>query len=310
MSEDDEKRTKQLEEARKRVEELKNRRKKKDQKKKKAETEDPSSGNPEKESNTEGSVNVNSEGNEKVEIGNDHSESLAKEEPEAKDLSPELKSIDTTVPELEKSSSEAAAEEAKTVSETSTYEPLESEIPENELQQESVDKVQTETEPNDQALENELPSSSPEARENESAGASSLFPEDSPSFLSELQRENDRIALIDLQKQVTSLTAELRKLKFVNMEQETTIEELQEHVQTLEAQLSASQQEVASERQKFAEYQATALSLAHQEPHTPRKQPPVFSTPLVDRSALDKWKGWNVDMTQWRSIGSGPIVHL
>ncbi|CEP61510.1 Bug1p LALA0_S03e04478g [Lachancea lanzarotensis] len=308
MSEDDEKRTKQLEEARKRVEELKNRRKKKDQKKKKVEPAESSNETEEKTPEAVESKLADAESASNVESGQKTESNTTELKVESEDAAPEVESEDAIPevrPEVEPEVESNAAPQTNALDSESFKNNLDSTV----AQEKSVQETAT-TEENrgsNESKQEDPAEKEPQVPQHGSVPdeTSSLFPEETTSFLSELQRENDRIALIDLQTQVTTLTAEVRKLKFVNMEQETTIEELQEQVHELEAQLSASQLELSREKQNNAGYQATGGPQDYLEP---TKQPSF--APVIDRTVLDKWRGWNVDMTQWRSIGSGPVVHL
>lgn len=119
------------------------------------------------------------------------------------------------------------------------------------------------------------------------------------------------------------ILAENKRLKFENMEYETTIDELREQnnnlslrLQQLQAQLNASQSQL---QQVQAQLQDTQNQLAHQTSQsnstfsTGSEQENIWLNPPqpnIDRDAIRKWKNWNLDMTSWRSIGSGPIVEF
>ncbi|SCU82015.1 LADA_0C02476g1_1 [Lachancea dasiensis] len=324
MSEDEEKRLKQLEDARKRVEELKNRRKKKDKKKKKNDIKTDEVG-------TEGEVEPSESNVEEVAADHgehdtlDNHESAAENEENVENEEPIMQEKSTT----HDATPDESSDEADGSMELSTTDGLSIEKPTN-----TANNLVSESDPEksipansetgvseqDQASskpiipEEPISVNSEKPQENNSSAdaqeeASALFPEESSTFLSELERENDRMALLDLQKQVGELNSELRKLKFLNMEQETHIEELQETVQELQMQLNTSQQALAAEKQLNFNRGETVNQNASPWPVPPVSSPYVVNS-AVDREAIDKWKNWNVDMTQWRSIGSGPIVYF
>ncbi|SCV04327.1 LANO_0G09516g1_1 [Lachancea nothofagi CBS 11611] len=312
MSEDEEKRLKQLEDARKRVEELKNRKKRKDKKKKKSESDELTSEIVKKEGeDAEADTKESNLGDANVdEPSVDEQLSAPAEAEKEQDIpvnelgaSPqkEVAGSPTFKGDVQLSSSCDGAAEAKKNEDHNRTE--ESSTPKENsaspLRQLNNDRVTP------QVIEYGTTSPSLEAKEPASE-TDALFPEESPNFLSELQRENDRLALIDLQKQVVELTSEIRRLKFVNMEQETTIEELHEHAHELEGQLAISQQELAYEKQSNAQ-RSTQLTTGFE---TASYEQSHIVAPVVDRAAINKWKNWNVDMTNWRSIGSGPVVHF
>lgn len=152
-----------------------------------------------------------------------------------------------------------------------------------------------------------------------------------------IQKERESQEIKELKSTVEELNAELKKLKFSNIDKETTIEELQEQVQELTQQLEANQNELHSTKlelqstqqllhvaeEKLAKapspsaMQFTTFTSSSSQPHivsTGNNMDAVSSqtvqTQEVDRVLLDKWRNWNVDMTTWRSIGSGPIVEF
>ncbi|QLQ78034.1 hypothetical protein HG537_0A02810 [Torulaspora globosa] len=145
--------------------------------------------------------------------------------------------------------------------------------------------------------------------ESPSNDTSQLFNEDEKEddFMTSILKQND-------EEEIKRLRDECKKLKFVNMEQETTIEELEAEVKRLMEQVETTQQELRATTEKLNETEARLVSaeqlhLSEFKTIGPVAQPNVSSR-YVDREALDKWRNWNVDMTSWRSIGAGPIVEF
>lgn len=285
MSDQEDTRAKQLEEARKRVEELKKKSKKDKKKKKQAK-------------NTE----------EMKEIS--ESEYLDKE------ATAELPEVTSAVEEEKTVEEDKAVEEEKAI---------------NEAEIQTADKA-------DEAAELEAPSiavlnSSVElaAAKESSNDASQLFDNDAndeSDFMDTIKKQKEAEEIQRLKTELEATTAECKKLKFINMEHETTIEDLQSEVKHLQKQLQNNQQELQTALQNLTEAQSK-LTLQQANDSAPLQfaqfpgstnQKAVGDTyqepsnehykPEVDRAALNKWRCWNVDMTSWRSIGSGPIVEF
>lgn len=279
MSDQEDTRAKQLEEARKRVEELKKKSKKDKKKKKQAK-------------NTEETKETS------------ESENLEKE------TTAELPEVTSAVEE------EKAVEKEKVI---------------NEAEIQITDKA-------DEAAKLEAPSIAvlnPSidlgAAKESSNDASQLFDNDAndeSDFMDTIKRQKEADEIQRLETELEATTAECKKLKFINMEHETTIEDLQSEVEHLQKQFQNSQQELQTALQNLTEAQSK-LTLQQANDSAPLQfaqfpgstnQKAVGDTyqepsnehykPEVDRVALNKWRCWNVDMTSWRSIGSGPIVEF
>ncbi|CCH59759.1 hypothetical protein TBLA_0B09420 [Henningerozyma blattae CBS 6284] len=180
-----------------------------------------------------------------------------------------------------------------------------------------------------------------------------MFNDNEDDFMSTIKKEQEKDKIEKeenaMKQQITKLTEENKKLKFVNMDHETTIEDLKESIVekdqkllNLENQLKQLQDKVLQTelqlQQKITELQQnTNQNPTSQQQYDNISSPPI-SKPLsfanfnsgspivsnpnsapgspmpqpmnVDRSLLRKWKDWNVDMTTWRSVGSGPIVEF
>lgn len=132
------------------------------------------------------------------------------------------------------------------------------------------------------------------------------------------------------------LTQENKQLKFLNMENETTVDDLQDQLQEKEDIINGLQNDLqtardeliaAVEKLKLAEAKAarntTATPIQFADFNTssnnltPSQSVTNSGTQVahgnnmeVDRVMLNKWRQWNVDMTTWRSIGSGPIMEF
>ena len=176
----------------------------------------------------------------------------------------------------------------------------------------------------------------------------------SDDFLTTIEKEKQVNEIFELKEQIQKLLEENKKLKFINMEQETSIDELQEEISELKIKLKESEDQInvisvklketesklgntESSREpfndnnydhtntsntvlKFASFQSSSgtntpvqstysnstITPWNVSKHISNKSPQV----VVDRVLLDKWKNWNVNMTTWRSIGSGPVVEL
>ncbi|SCW01878.1 LAFE_0E09274g1_1 [Lachancea fermentati] len=359
MSEEDDKRAKQLEEARKRVEELKNKRKKKDKKKKSSgkvtettETEDITNENDVAAGSAESGEAQTTSPTPALEDTSSPSSEVLNQSPTRDDNADEVipKDAVETVKESEESvnreSDELTTTESMNSAVLSASAPVIDEVdavtaPETSDSVKSAnksmpdvsaedsshdidkhDEVRIDTQNTDVHLHN--------SRKDDN-GADELFTSDNqePDFLTTLKEEKEQSIVKDLQEQVDNLNALVKKLKFLNMEQETTIEELQEKVHELEQKCKNSENELSITKEQLAKNSSVqnlysgnreASSSTHFNRLTP--QPPISNSPqghldatpffqsAIDRSLINKWSGWNLDMTQWRSIGSGEIVNF
>ncbi|KAK5778729.1 Bug1p PWA37_000652 [Arxiozyma heterogenica] len=326
----DEKRAKQLEEARKRVQELKKKKKSKNKKNKNKNNKDTETETDnkkyEEEIQNENDPVANT-ANNNTELNNGiNKEENTKEEEEA--------TATTTT-------KEDGIEEISNDSEVNIVGNESKEIESNE---------ETRLELHNKAFEQSEESN----KVDELFGDVSNDNNESDNFLTTIEKEKQEIEIVKLKEQIEKLLEEKKQLKFTNMEQETSIEELQEEVSELKMKLKESEdqinvmtvklndtenklKEIESSRElfndynynhtntsntglKFASFQSssggntpvqstysnTTVSPQNVSEHINNKSPQV----VVDRVLLDKWKNWNIDMTTWRSIGSGPVVEL
>lgn len=281
MSEQEDKRAKQLEEARKRVEELK-KKSKKDKKKKKQ------TKNVEDVKETSESENVDSE----VIAGS----------PEETGVVDEEKSVDEG--EVQPKAEPVEPSDDVEISESHAEEELNVPVNEDSLRQSSTD-------------------------------ASQLFDDDNndeSDFMNTIKKQKESDDIQRLNTELEASTAECKKLKFINMEHETTIEDLQSEVEQLREELQTSQLKLHAVTESLAEAQTklstkqdgdsahlqfaqfnNAESARHNAPGEAYRDATSNAqhyTPEIDRAALNKWRCWNVDMTSWRSIGNGPIFEF
>ncbi|SCU90469.1 LAMI_0E02212g1_1 [Lachancea mirantina] len=314
MSLEDDQRAKQLEEARKRVEELRNKKKKKG-KKKKTQAEDDESATKEKDEDTVKDAVVEVKDQDK-EVTPQNVENAgvedAREDEEKQDVA------ELAEEEVEEAGEEAGEEAREEAGEEAGEGDADAAIPDSENGKTEISK------------ENPL-DGKPVGHQANVEDLFSTSDAQEPDFLTKLAEEKEIDAKKALQEQVENLTQQLKKQKFTNMDHETTIEELEEKVQDLQSALESCKQELeATKRELEAEKRKPAMLLVENSSgnESSLNSPPLFTkftshasgehawptmTPVathVDRALIDKWKNWNVDMTSWRSIGSGPIVDL
>jgi chromosome segregation ATPase len=160
-----------------------------------------------------------------------------------------------------------------------------------------------------------------------------LFENSGPSFmesiqlaklddeLTQLKEHNQKLTSENssLEQQLEDLKKENKSLKLVKMDHLDQIETLQEKIRDLESKLSRAK--VDSSAAQSAYDQDDNLSLS---PSPPYQRPQIAtsfsqfdlnkndsSLSLAELKArFNKWKGWNIDMSSWRSIGTGPVVEL
>lgn len=229
-----------------------------------------------------------------------------------------------------------------------------SELPEdtNTNEEENVDKHDDkQTEVNEQSVESPVKSadresargseekvlkSAPETADSKEStdDASQLFEGDNngeSDFMESIKKQQEVDEIQKLKTELEKSVEASKKLKFINMEHETTIEDLQSEVEELRSQLQKSQQELQSAIENLTAAQHK-LSLQEQREGTPNFQFAQFNVPgttnqetahsahqevsnepyrpEIDRNALNRWRCWNVDMTSWRSIGNGPVFEF
>ncbi|KAL6948822.1 hypothetical protein ACO0QE_001295 [Hanseniaspora vineae] len=297
---EEQERLKKLEEARKKVEALRNRKKNKKSKKKDTAA---SAG----ETSTEGTPVPDSK----------QSETPRSTEKVAAESEADLK------PAKEEGKGEEESEKEKVLEETSEA---------NEPQQDG--KALKE---NQEPVHDELDDLFGKVESQTGASSSVGRAEATESFLATIQKEQESFELEQYKGKVSDLEQQVKKLKFDNMEYETTIDDLQDEVSELKAQLAKTQQELQELKSKetvsakpplstasstlqlssFSTVQQQAKSYQPSSPYTPQpygnlpQQENTTPVQPVDQDLLyAKWKDWNVDMTSWRSIGTGPIVQF
>ncbi|CDO94162.1 unnamed protein product [Kluyveromyces dobzhanskii CBS 2104] len=144
-------------------------------------------------------------------------------------------------------------------------------------------------------------------------------------FLTSIQEQQNKDQVLKLKEEISNLKDQLKQLKFVNIDQESTIEELEEQINMYKTQVAEKSSQLNCVQEELA---ASKLEVEHLKASQQAQQIPVeFSSfsrhspsrfessgsiqhPTTDPAMLAKWKNWNVDMTNWRSIGVGPVVEF
>ncbi|CAI4059459.1 hypothetical protein SUVZ_04G1460 [Saccharomyces uvarum] len=171
------------------------------------------------------------------------------------------------------------------------------------------------------------------------AVADDLFGDDEneeSDFLTTIEKQREEDELSKLRAELEKLIQENKQLKFLSMDNETTIDELQEQLQerddtinSLQYDLQTTRDELTATQQSLREAETKSVRTTTASPvqfadfnasthnnSTSSKSAASFAPMArgnhveVDRVMLDKWRNWNVDMTGWRSIGSGPIMEF
>ncbi|CCK68233.1 Bug1p KNAG_0A05690 [Huiozyma naganishii CBS 8797] len=338
----EEKRNKQLEEARKRVEELKKKKKTKGKKGKKLKKDGEGAGADTSDGTPAAGDIPDGEG-----VPGDLSDEPRAIEEDAGEGSTKVDELSVDVPSTEDLTQVPEDEPSLDGAEVTGKDSVESkkEEPSVDAAETANDNsVEVKEEPSGDAVET-ANEESVEVKKEESfsqgAAQDDIFgshTEGESDFLETIKKEGEQNQAEQLTQQVTELTELNRKLKFTNIEQESTIDELTEEIGALklriqqlqnsltetQTRLTAAEERPASPTlQKtgprgasveFASFQtgspAPDKSLSAGYFDSSRSQTQRIEEPVVDRVLLDKWKNWNVDMTTWRSIGSGPIVSL
>ncbi|KAL6944569.1 hypothetical protein ACO0RG_001306 [Hanseniaspora osmophila] len=297
---EEQERLKKLEEARKRVEALRNRKKNKKSKKKDtaASTE---------ETSTEGTPIPDSEHSEKAkttEQVDEVDQKLTKEEDLMKDKNGEEVTTSVDKP-----------------AETTVKDELEQKV-------EGVEEVK-------EPVHDELDELFGKVEHKTGASVSLGRAEATESFLATIQKEQESFELEQYKTKVSDLEQQVKKLKFDNMEYETTIDDLHDEVSELKAQLARTQKELQELKSKNTaakpalstnsstlqlssfntaqqqnSYQPSSLYTPQSYGNLPQQEHNTPVQPVDQELLYSKWKDWNVDMTSWRSIGTGPIVQF
>ncbi|CCF60599.1 hypothetical protein KAFR_0K02430 [Kazachstania africana CBS 2517] len=311
---EEERRAKQLEEARKRVEELKKKKKsKKSKSKNKNKNAEPANetegGSKEPTVDVEGSEDVQvmesdiveaEEGGEDGNVAGEDKEVGAGEvvQGSSEEIAPETKGEEdeqaqgeTEISEFEKDQSEANAEQLE--EKVALIQP-DSNIGQPSLKEDKeVARAETVSEEPRELLatETKTTSQSPDDLFGSHDETSNI------DFMTSIQHSKEHEEEVrKLKAQLDEFIIENKRLKFVNMEHETTVEELHEEIKKLNEQVA----ELQREKQSSPSIQFTRFNTQSVE----------ATETHIDRVVLNKWRDWNVDMTTWRSIGSGPIVEF
>lgn len=168
------------------------------------------------------------------------------------------------------------------------------------------------------------PAEGAEAQESEKTDpVSELFPDSTELKLqpSETEQIAELQAQLSTLKQAnTKLKAENSQLKLLKLEHLDKIETLELANQDLTQKLAKLQ--VDAHQQHGYDDNSPLLSPSPEPFEAHQAQQPPFTSfkPLLKNESslslneikikLSKWKNWNVDMTHWRSIGTGPVVEL
>lgn len=334
--EEEDKRAKQLEEARKRVEELKkkkNKKKNKKKTKKDATTTDISEPtDSELNSEKEGTLDVETEISEEPKAEKETEENSKgedKEEEYTNEMSAEPKELITEDTVLDEENNE------KTIAEENITEESvkETEVPLNDtvktVEENVIEPLQSD-EIKENSRENSVHQTLKEVDE--------LFGNDTEQtsdFLTTIEKAKEENEISELKEQLEAMQAENKKLKFANMDHETTIEELESEIKSFKEQLAKSvadlnvsrtecelyknklqdaenrlSQRDTQSKVQFASFNSPSPVLSAQSGSSFNGLASNMPQPSIDRVVLNKWHGWNPDMTTWRSIGSGPIVEF
>ncbi|KOH00270.1 Bug1p [Saccharomyces eubayanus] len=335
MSEQDAeaKRAKQLEEARKRVEELKKKKNKKGKGKKNKNnnvTGTTGSDTPEVES-TPGEE-LPQEQTPVVDSTKSENEPEHVEENEENEEEEELEENEELA-----ASNDSGVNEEETKVEDEPHASVEEENSEN-VKKEEDQEILSHAENNKTIGTAPVVAEEPkEVREtsHSSAEADDLFGGDDneeSDFLTTIEKQREEDELSKLRTELETLIQENKQLKFLSMDNETTIDDLQEQLQerddtinSLQYDLQTTRDELTATQQRLREAETKSVRTTTASPvhfadfnsnSTSSKSAANFAPMArgnhaeVDRVMLDKWRNWNVDMTGWRSIGSGPIMEF
>lgn len=287
-------------------EELKNKNKKKKKKSKKDKKEDDK----EEESIDAADDAKEEEGTKAEEVAEENLEQQEKQDPiqEEKSSEDDVKQDAEAKPEKDETDSKTEIEAKPTEEEEIT----------KDLNQLKVEDLVTEEKVGDAGPSTTDPSDD-------------LFPDSGPSFMDTIKQESlSNEALSRVQEENQSLKQELEKLrtenkslKMLKLEHLDQIETLEVKVTDLESKLAKAKVDSSSHNNAgpSAYDQDDAFSLSPT-PSFQQSFPTSFSqfkphhknesqlSVAELKARLNKWKGWNIDMTNWRSVGSGPIVEL
>ena len=334
MSDDEEKRIK-LEEARKRVEELRKKKKNKNKKKKESKKEDKSE-DADVDVSTEGTAEPVAEGTSepleptesRTDTGADAdaaTEGSVRPEVEESNLevveNGQTEETEAPQPVLEEESGKATAPETKEVITEEVNDTSKAKEPEQTIES-AKDRPTDGTTPSEGQTSDELQFDDENAAEGD--------------FLSTIEKAKEEQEITNLKRQIEELSAEIKKLKFLNIDRESTIEDLEMELQNTREELSRTQVELEAVKEEntklHRELEESEMKLRNAD-RSPTIQFSDFNSPVlpaakttgsgsfgrgfqdiqthpVDRVVLDQWRNWDIDMTTWRSIGTGPIIEF
>ncbi|QPG73435.1 hypothetical protein FOA43_000745 [Brettanomyces nanus] len=136
----------------------------------------------------------------------------------------------------------------------------------------------------------------------------------------------------EYKEQVSSLKHENSELKIAKLSVELELEEVKNEYETSKVQIKALNQQInklrADSPQQYHQQVATQLFSDDDDNNSVFSGSPVnprgsfqnlsnfnnLSTDYLDaadvKERLSHWKGWNIDMRGWRSVGMGPLLEL
>lgn len=328
----EEERARKLEEAKKKVEELKKKKNKKKNKKKKESSTEATDLTETDEIERSTKTAIDSEDNAAEETGtkdcNRVESDILENENKSGDLELELPEETNTRTEQPGDAEIKATESPMpdTASETKIGETEDSQAEDTTTStSDGAPEAKTENQPIENAVnDSEMKEGYVEGEDE--GEVEELFGEEEQGndFMTTIQEQKDELEMNKLRDENTSLKDQIKKLKFINMDQEGTIEELEEHISLLKLQVSDKDQklvsiecELGSAKQEIQNLKgrnelcsSKSVEFSSFDKHSPTQIDQTYSHPATDPAKLTKWKNWNVDMTSWRSIGVGPVVEF
>lgn len=240
---------------------------------------------------------------------------------------------DKSIEDVAPLASEAVEEPVKEPSEESKETANESVDISKTVAAEQSDVTKSVSEPTQEEIKEDVPQTGHSA---EAEGSSSdLFGDSGPSFLETLQQAKSDDEITQLKQQNQKLTEEnkalleqLEELKNVNKSLKLTKMDNLDQLETLEHQVKDLESKLAKARIDGSGVSHSAYDNDDQftlSP-TPSYQQPQMATTFSQfnlekqhessltlgelKARLNKWAGWNVDMSSWRSVGSGPVYDI
>lgn len=157
-----------------------------------------------------------------------------------------------------------------------------------------------------------------------------LFPDSGPSFMESIKQSQADEALLKVQQENQSLKEEVAKLKADNKSLKILKLDHLDQIETLEAKVADLESKLARAKVDSSHNNTLTASAYDQDDNLSLSPTPSFQQSFPTsfsqfnshnknesqlsiteiKARLNKWKNWNIDMTNWRSVGSGPIVEL